>query len=404
MYHLCFQKSVNALLAVRRMSLSPLFSAKRRRSMDPSILTTTNESEEDPHNEADRKVSAPLDPSSLTLPLGRRHGETHSSCFNLDMKTIKALQAKADKAMGKNSQQDENKKEEENSTSEGDSEEDDHDNDDVDDDDNNDDDNVDFEDGDENRDLPNTRSEESENLRRTSDISSVVNRESCSDQRPRAHTVSGPTPRERKIAQVSINVGNASKNDFKPVSFTFNADELKRNDRLISESATIQNAQLKTKDLKNGSAEITGNDSNDSKNSLLLAKPVDKAQNGVFKPQKLTLQLDKSDLNDNSTGSNDNDHDDLPTICVNDELYLSSPPPTALTFNNNIEKMDRQGLMSTPPPSCQSTSSINIANVNRIPDGVQTITVQLGNLNGLQFNSKQVSCSVRRSSTGSAPC
>ncbi|KAL9966790.1 hypothetical protein ACROYT_G024910 [Oculina patagonica] len=393
-----WKKSVNALLAVRRMSLSPLLSAaRRRRSMDPSILSAASENEEDQHNEADRKVSAPIDPSGLTLPLGRRFGETRSSCFDLDMKTIKALQEKADKAMAKNSQRDENDKENENSTSEDDSEgNDDHDNDNDDDDDDND-------NGDETTDLSNTRSEESENPRRTSDISNLVNRESCSFQRPRASTVSGATPRERKIAQVSINVGNSSPNDFKPVSFTFNTNDLQRNDRPISESATIQNTQLKTKDLKNGSTTITGNAVKDSKDSLLSEKPVDGDQKGTFKPQKLTLQLDKSALNGKPTDPNGDDRDELPTICVNDELYLSSPTPTALTFNNNIEKMDRHELMTTPP-SIQNTSSINIANVNKIPDSVQTITVQLGNINGLQFNSKQVSCSVRRSSTGSAPC
>ena len=61
-------------LAVRRMSLSPLSASKRRRSMDPSILKTTSESEED--QTVDRKVSAPLDPS--TLHILERCGDTRN--------------------------------------------------------------------------------------------------------------------------------------------------------------------------------------------------------------------------------------------------------------------------------------------------------------------------------------
>ncbi|KAJ7380142.1 hypothetical protein OS493_010853 [Desmophyllum pertusum] len=60
------------------------------------------------------------------------------------------------------------------------------------------------------------------------------------------------------------------------------------------------------------------------------------------------------------------DNDELPTICVNDELYLSSPPPIALTLNNNIEKMDRQELMTKPPSIQSTTSNKNITNVNII--------------------------------------
>ena len=146
-----------------------------------------------------------------------------------------------------------------------------------------------------------------------------------------------------------------------------------------------------------------GNHFKDTEDESLSTKPDDQARNGIFKPQKLTLQLDESVFNDNPTNSTDSHQEELPTICVNDELYLTSPPPTPLTFNNNIEKMDRQELMSTQP-SLQNTSARNIANVNIIPDGVQAITVQLGNLNGLQLNPKQVSCSVSRSSTESAPC
>lgn len=374
------------------MSLSPLSGAKRRRSMDPSILKTTPEGEEDQTNDADRKGSAPIDPSSLTLPLTRRFGETRSSCFDLDMKTIRALQEKADKAIGKNSQKDENDNDDESSSSNsdlGDHDDVDHDNDDDDD--------------DEITDLNNSHSGEPENPRRGSDISNVINRESCSFEKPRANTFCGTTSRQRKIAHVSINLGNTSKTDFKPVSFSFNTDDLRRNDRLISESVTTKNSQSQKNDSQQDSFTNAGNRSKDTEDASLSTKPADKAHKGNFKPQQLTLQLDKSVVNDKPTNSTDDHHEELPTICVNDELFLTSPPPTSLTFNNNIEKMDRQELMSTQP-SLQNTSGRNIANVNIIPDGVQAITVQLGNLNGLQLKPKQVSCSVSRSSTESAPC
>lgn len=403
------------------MSLSPLFAAKRRRSMDPKLLKSASECEEDQYNEVDRKTSSPLDPSSLTLP-NRRFGETRNSCFDLDMKTIRALQEKADKAMGKGSKKEESDGNDENSTHSKKEESDGNDENSTDskkeESDRDDENSASDDDLDNNTDVSNTRSEETENERRASECAgNVMDRESCSYQRPRANTVCGATSREwktsptenticgattsrvRKISQISINVGNASKNDFKPVSFTFNKEDIQRNGRRVSDSATIQNAQFKTDDLKQGSARDPGKNSTDAS---LSTKPFDQAPDGDFKPQKLTLQSDKCTLDDGTTTPSDND--ELPTICVNDELYLSSPPPIALTLNNNIEKMDRQELMTKPPSIQSTTSNKNITNVNIIPDGVQAITVQLGNLNGLQFNSKQISCSVRRSSTGSAPC
>ena len=359
--------------------------------MDPSILKTTPEGEEDQTNDADRKGSAPPDPSSLTLPLSRRFGETRSSCFDLDMKTLRALQEKADKVIGENSQNDQNDKGDDSSSSDSDLDE------------NDDDDRDDDDDDDEITNLNNTHSGELENPRRGSDISNLVNGESCSFERPRANTFCGTTSRQRKVAHVSINLGNTSKTDFKPVSFSFNTDDLRRNDRLISESVSSNNPQSKTNDSQQDCITNARNRSKDTEDASLSTKPVDQARNGNFKPQKLTLQLDKSVVNDRPTNSTGSHQEELPTICVNDELYVTSPPPTSLTFNNNIEKMDRQELMSTQP-SPHNTSARNIANVNMIPDGVQAITVQLGNLNGLQLNPKQVSCSVSRSSTESAPC
>ena len=79
--------------------------------MDPSILKTTSESEED--QTVDRKVSAPLDPWTLHITEPRRE-DTRNSCFDLNMATIQAIQAKADKAMGKDwSQKEESKHENE---------------------------------------------------------------------------------------------------------------------------------------------------------------------------------------------------------------------------------------------------------------------------------------------------
>ena len=79
--------------------------------MDPSILKTTSESEED--QTVDRKVSAPLDPWTLHITEPRRE-DTRNSCFDLNMATIQTIQGKADKAMGKDwSQKEENKHENE---------------------------------------------------------------------------------------------------------------------------------------------------------------------------------------------------------------------------------------------------------------------------------------------------
>lgn len=382
---LYFQKSVNALLAVRRMSLSPLFGSKRRRSMDPSILSAASESEEDQHNEADRKVSAPIDPSGLTLP-NRRVGETRNSCFNLDMATIKALQEKAVKATGKASQSDEN-------------------------------DNEDGESGTvesiESLELSATCSEEQENEGNTVERDNSVNEEISTLPRRRAHTFCGATfkatpaaaSRERKISQISINVGNSSKNDFKPVSFTFNTEDMKRNERVILESAAILNARPKVQAFQQ---DFTTNDGSvkagNSMDVSVLTTPGGQFDKSSLKPQTITLEMDNSILTEGLTEPPDNKVDQLPTICVNDELYVSDPPPIKLALNNNIEKKDQERRASTPPPSLKTNSTVSIANVDKIADSVQAITVQLGNLNGLQLNSKEVTCSVRRASTGSAPC
>ena len=353
--------------------------------MDPSILSAASESEEDQHNEADRKVSAPIDPSGLTLP-NRRVGETRNSCFNLDMATIKALQEKAVKATGKASQSDEN-------------------------------DNEDGESGTvesiESLELSATCSEEQENEGNTVERDNSVNEEISTLPRRRAHTFCGATfkatpaaaSRERKISQISINVGNSSKNDFKPVSFTFNTEDMKRNERVILESAAILNARPKVQAFQQ---DFTTNDGSvkagNSMDVSVLTTPGGQFDKSSLKPQTITLEMDNSILTEGLTEPPDNKADELPTICVNDELYLPDPPPIKLALNNNIEKKDRERRASTPPPSLKTNSVVSIANVDKIADSVQAITVQLGNLNGLQLNSKEVTCSVRRASTGSAPC
>ncbi|KAJ7380105.1 hypothetical protein OS493_010816 [Desmophyllum pertusum] len=199
-----WKKSVNALLAVRRMSLSPLFAAKRRRSMDPKLLKSASECEEEQYNEVDRKTSSPLDPSSLTLP-NRRFGETRNSCFDLDMKTIRALQEKADKALAKGSKKEESDGNDENSTHSKQEESDGNDENSMDskkeESDRDDENSASDDDLDNNTDLSNTRSEETENERRASECAgNVMDRESCSYQRPRANTVCGATSREWKTS------------------------------------------------------------------------------------------------------------------------------------------------------------------------------------------------------------
>ena len=92
----------------------------------------------------------------------------------------------------------------------------------------------------------------------------------------------------------------------------------------------------------------------------------------------------------------------LPKICVNGELISTSPSPVSVKLNN-IEKLDSEGLIGRTT-SPQASSSLNIADVSKITESVQSITVKLDNLNGVQFTPDNVTCSVRRSSTGSAPC
>ena len=118
--------------------------------------------------------------------------------------------------------------------------------------------------------------------------------------------------------------------------------------------------------------------------------------NHITEQQRLTSQTDESLENGHP------EENKLPKICVNDELISTSPSPVSVKLNN-IEKLDSEGLIGRTT-SPQASSSLNIADVSKITESVQSITVKLDNLNGVQFTPGNVTCSVRRSSTGSAPC
>ena len=63
----------------------------------------------------------------------------------------------------------------------------------------------------------------------------------------------------------------------------------------------------------------------------------------------------------------------FPKICVNDELISTSLSPVSVKLNN-IEKLDSEGLIGgTTSP--QASSSLNIADVSKITESVQSITV-----------------------------
>ena len=329
--------------------------------MDPSILKTTSESEED--QTVDRKVSAPLDPSTLHIS-ERRRGDTSNSCFDLSMATIQALQAKADKVMGKDlSQREENEHE-----TERDSEDEYH---------------------NEYSDRDNCTDNANENDISTSECNSTKQVFS-NNQRPRANTVCGASPSTesstqpavRKTSQILINVGNTSTNDFKPVSFTFNTEELQRNMRQSRQTTPARSEN-----------QLNSNNNHQFSSEFLLKQE----HNYNTEQQRLPSQMDESILENGHPEENK-----LPKICVNDELISTSPSPVSVKLNN-IEKLDSEGLIGRTT-SPQASSSLNIADVSKITESVQSITVKLDNLNGVQFTPGNVTCSVRRSSTGSAPC
>ena len=144
-----------------------------------------------------------------------------------------------------------------------------------------------------------------------------------------------------------VDINQRWKNDFKRVSFTLNTDELQQ------------------------------------------------GHNHITEQQTLTPQMDKSILENGHTEENK-----LPKVCGNDELVSTSPSPVSVKLNN---KLDIEGLIEKTT-SPQTSSTLNIADVNTMTESVQSITVKLENLNGIQFTPSNVTYSVRRSSTGSAPC
>ncbi|XP_068670413.1 death-associated protein kinase 1-like isoform X1 [Montipora foliosa] len=358
-----WKKSVNALLAVRRMSLSPLFAGKRRSSMDPSILKSTAESEED--QMADRKVSAPVDPVGLSIP-NHRHAGIRSSCFDLDANTIRALQEKADKAKERVPPGRDKENSDEISSEE------------------------DYED------------DGSENEEGCSDgqvIEDDYNTASCSYDRPKANTICGATPvremasnHHRKSSATLISFEDTSKNYFKSVSLTLNEEETQKN----NEPTNDNNVQLNETDLGDCRMEKNGRDPVKDIREVSL----EQSQNCMFDPMELTFRLD----NINDSHCIDNDGERLPEICINDQLIVTSPPSVASTQNNNnIEKMDKNALEAAHV--LQISPSLNIDNVTKAPsDEVQSISLKLNHLNGVQLTSDHLTHCVRRSSTGSAPC
>ena len=214
------------------------------------------------------------------------------------------------------------------------------------------------------------------------------------NQRPRANTVCGASPYAesssqravRKTSQILIiNVGNTSTNDFKPVSFPFNTEELQQNMRQSRQTRPARNE-----------VQLDSNSNREFPSEMLLAQEHNHITEQQVQ-QRSTPQMDNSIMETGHTEENK-----LPKICVNDKFISMSPSPVSLKLNN-IKKLDSEGLMGKTTSS-QTSSILKIADVNKITESVQSITVKLENLNGVQFTPGHVACSVHRSSTGSAPC
>ena len=339
---------------------------------DPSILKSAAESGED--QVVERKVSEPIDPAGLSIP-NRRHGETRSSCFDLGMNTIKALREKADKALGRDSL--------ERAANNG-------------------------------GEITREKDIDDESSHSSEDCSDEVGEEelqtkdcdnsaSCSCQIHKGNTFCGGTAAckeasegERKTSAVS-RVGDTSKKDFKPVSFTFNAEELQKNNRLICESTTVHNT------LAN---EANARDCRMEKDFALSQElcqfSPERGENCTFEPKNSKSLFDES----NDTSGTDNTGDELSQICINDHLMVTSPPPISITLNNNIEKMDKSSIAIRSTQSLRISPSLNIiTSGNKLTgDGAQSISVKQGNLNGVQITCDHVTPSVRHASTGSASC
>ena len=214
------------------------------------------------------------------------------------------------------------------------------------------------------------------------------------NQRPRANTVCGASPYAesssqravRKTSQILIiNVGNTSTNDFKPVSFPFNTEEPQQNMRQSRQTSPARNE-----------VQLDSNSNREFPSEMSLAQEHNHITEQQVQ-QRSTPQMDNSIMETGHTEENK-----LPKICVNDTFISMSPSPVSLKLNN-IKKLDSEGLKGKTTSS-QTSSILNIADVNKITESVQSITVKLENLNGVQFTPGHVACSVHRSSTGSAPC
>ena len=213
------------------------------------------------------------------------------------------------------------------------------------------------------------------------------------NQRPRTNTVCGASPYAesssqravRKTSQILINVGNTSTNDFKPVSFPFNTEELQQNMRQSRQTSPTRNeVQLNS----NSNREFPSEMSLTQEHNHITEQQVQ---------QRSTPQMDNSIMENGHTQENK-----LPKICVNDEFISIDPSPVSLKLNN-IKKLDSGGLKGKTTSS-QTSSILKIADVSKITESVQSTTVKLENLTGVQFTPGHVACSVHRSSTGSAPC
>ena len=206
-------------------------------------------------------MSAPLDPSTLHIS-ERRRADTRNSCFDLNMATVQALQAKADKAMGKDlSQREENEHETERNS----------------------------EDEYHNEYSDNCTDNANENDISTSECNSTKQVFS-NNQRPRANTVCGASPSSEsslqraageKTSQILINVGNTSTNDFKPVSFTFNTEELQRNVRQSRQTTPARSEN-----------QLNSNNNHEFSSEFSLKQE----HNHITEQQRLTSQMDESIL------------------------------------------------------------------------------------------------------------
>ena len=154
---------------------------------------------------------------------------------------------------------------------------------------------------------------------------------------------------KRKTSAVS-SVGGNSKKDFKLVSFTFNAEKLHKNNRLICESTTVHNSLANEANARDYRVEI------DALSQELCQFSPERGENCAFEPKNSKSLLHES----NDSSGTDNTGDELPQICINDHLMVTRPPLISVTLNNNIEKMDKNSTAIGSTQSLQISPSLNI--------------------------------------------